>query len=122
VVKVFAILTRRNGIDTQAFIDHYENQHVPLVLSLAPAPLIYKRNYVVRGVPDHRTGPAELGGDSHRTDITDDALAAAKIREASTREDGRQRSVRGPCREPDVLAVTHPGALIHLAAHFSDVL
>jgi hypothetical protein len=49
MVKVFAFLTRRNGIDTQAFIDHYENQHVPLVLSLAPAPLIYKRNYVVRG-------------------------------------------------------------------------
>jgi uncharacterized protein (TIGR02118 family) len=49
MVKMFAFLTRRNGIDTQAFIDHYENQHVPLVLSLAPAPLIYKRNYVVRG-------------------------------------------------------------------------
>lgn len=49
MVKVFAFLTRRNGIDTQAFIDHYENKHVPLVLSLAPAPLIYKRNYVVRG-------------------------------------------------------------------------
>jgi hypothetical protein len=26
-----------------------ENPHVPLVLSLAPAPLIYKRNYLVRG-------------------------------------------------------------------------
>jgi uncharacterized protein (TIGR02118 family) len=49
MVKVFAFLTRRNGIDTEAFIDHYENKHVPLVLSLAPAPLIYKRNYVVRG-------------------------------------------------------------------------
>jgi hypothetical protein len=49
MVKVFAFLTRRNGIDTQAFIDHYENKHVPLVLSLAPAPLVYKRNYVVRG-------------------------------------------------------------------------
>jgi uncharacterized protein (TIGR02118 family) len=49
MVKVFAFLTKRNGIDTQAFIDHYENKHVPLVLSLAPAPLVYKRNYVVRG-------------------------------------------------------------------------
>ena len=49
MVKVFAFLTRRNGLDTEAFIDHYENKHVPLVLSLAPAPLIYKRNYVVRG-------------------------------------------------------------------------
>jgi EthD domain len=49
MVKVFAFLTRRNGLDTEAFIDHYENKHVPLVLSLAPAPLLYKRNYVVRG-------------------------------------------------------------------------
>ena len=49
MVKVFAFLTRRNGLDTEAFIEHYENKHVPLVLSLAPAPLIYKRNYVVRG-------------------------------------------------------------------------
>jgi uncharacterized protein (TIGR02118 family) len=48
-VKVFAFLTKRDGIDTAAFIDHYENRHVPLVLSLAPAPLVYKRNYVVRG-------------------------------------------------------------------------
>jgi uncharacterized protein (TIGR02118 family) len=49
MVKVFAFLTRRNGLDTEAFIEHYENKHVPLVLSLAPAPLVYKRNYVVRG-------------------------------------------------------------------------
>ncbi len=49
MVKVFAFLTRRNGLSTEAFIEHYENKHVPLVLSLAPAPLIYKRNYVVRG-------------------------------------------------------------------------
>jgi EthD domain len=48
-VKVFAFLTKRDGIDTAAFIDHYENRHVPLVLSLAAAPLVYKRNYVVRG-------------------------------------------------------------------------
>ena len=49
MVKVFAFLTKREGIDTKAFIDHYENKHVPLVLSLSPAPAVYKRNYVVRG-------------------------------------------------------------------------
>jgi uncharacterized protein (TIGR02118 family) len=49
MVKVFAFLTKREGIDTQAFVDHYENNHIPLVLSLAPTPLVYKRNYVVRG-------------------------------------------------------------------------
>jgi uncharacterized protein (TIGR02118 family) len=49
MLKVFAFLTKREGLETQAFIDYYENHHVPLVLSLAPPPSMYKRNYVVRG-------------------------------------------------------------------------
>jgi len=47
--KVFAYLTKREGLETEAFIDYYENHHVPLVLSLAPMPVVYKRNYPVRG-------------------------------------------------------------------------
>ncbi|MFG1461620.1 EthD domain-containing protein [Xanthobacter sp. DSM 24535] len=31
------------------FIDYYENNHIPLILSLAPAPPIYKRCYIVHG-------------------------------------------------------------------------
>jgi hypothetical protein len=49
VFKVFAYLYKRPDITTDAFIDYYENHHVPLVLSLAPMPRVYKRNYVVRG-------------------------------------------------------------------------
>ncbi len=45
--KVFAFLNKRDGISTDAFIDYYENNHIPLILSLAPTPLIYKRRYVV---------------------------------------------------------------------------
>ena len=48
MLKVFGFLSKREDIETQAFIDHYENNHVPLVLSLAPTPPVYKRNYVVR--------------------------------------------------------------------------
>jgi hypothetical protein len=47
--KVFGFLTRREGIETQAFIDYYENHHVPLICNLAPAPIVYKRNYLLRG-------------------------------------------------------------------------
>lgn len=47
--KVFAFLARRPDIETAAFIDYYENHHVPLVCSLAPPPLVYKRNYLLRG-------------------------------------------------------------------------
>jgi EthD domain len=50
MLKVFAYLTKREGLATQEFIDYYENHHVPLVLGLASAPpLVYKRNYLVRG-------------------------------------------------------------------------
>jgi hypothetical protein len=49
LLKVFAFLTRREDIETQAFIQHYEDVHVPLICSLAPAPIVYKRNYLVRG-------------------------------------------------------------------------
>jgi uncharacterized protein (TIGR02118 family) len=49
MLKVFGFLTKREDIETHAFIEYYENNHVPLVLSLAPTPIVYKRNYLVRG-------------------------------------------------------------------------
>ncbi|WP_197747388.1 EthD domain-containing protein [Mycobacterium florentinum] len=36
-------------MDTDEFIDYYENQHVPMILSLAAPPLVYKRHYLQRG-------------------------------------------------------------------------
>jgi uncharacterized protein (TIGR02118 family) len=48
--KVFAYLTRRQGSTREEFIDYYENHHVPLVLSLASTPRVYKRNYVRRSL------------------------------------------------------------------------
>jgi uncharacterized protein (TIGR02118 family) len=49
MLKVFAFLNKRKDLKTEAFIDYYENHHVPLVLSLAGTPTIYKRSYLVRG-------------------------------------------------------------------------
>ncbi|MGK3965035.1 EthD domain-containing protein [Sorangium sp. So ce118] len=49
MLKVLAFLTKKEGIDTQAFIDHYEKNHVPFICGLAPTPIVYKRNYLVRG-------------------------------------------------------------------------
>ncbi len=34
--KLFAFLTKRADVSTDAFIDHYETRHVPLVLEVAP--------------------------------------------------------------------------------------
>ena len=52
MLKVLAFLTKREGIETQAFIEYYEKNHVPLICGLAPAPIapiVYKRNYLIRG-------------------------------------------------------------------------
>ena len=47
--KVYGFLKKKEGITTQAFIDYYENHHVPLICRLAPTPDVYKRNYLSRG-------------------------------------------------------------------------
>jgi hypothetical protein len=49
MLKVLSFLSKREGIETRAFISYYENYHVPLVLSLAWGPIVYKRNYLTRG-------------------------------------------------------------------------
>jgi uncharacterized protein (TIGR02118 family) len=46
--KVFGFLSKRAGMEMQDFIDYYEKQHVPLICSLAPTPMLYKRRYLVR--------------------------------------------------------------------------
>ena len=48
MLKVMAFLAKKQGLDTGDLIDYYETHHVPLILSLAPAPAIYRRNYLRR--------------------------------------------------------------------------
>jgi hypothetical protein len=49
MLKILAFLTKTEGMRMQDFIDYYENKHVPLICSLAPTPIVYKRRYLVRG-------------------------------------------------------------------------
>jgi hypothetical protein len=49
MLKILAFLTKREGIETQAFIEYYEKNHVPLICDLAPTPIVYKRNFLMRG-------------------------------------------------------------------------
>src|ERR1700757_2576958 len=49
MIKVFGYLKRKPGLSAQEFADYYEDNHVPLVLSKARLPLVYKRNYIQRG-------------------------------------------------------------------------
>jgi hypothetical protein len=41
--KVSGFLTRKDDLSMEEFIDHYENQRVPLICDSAPEPLVYKR-------------------------------------------------------------------------------
>lgn len=54
VYKVFGMLVRRDGTTKADMRKYYENKHVPLILSLAPPPDTYKRNYVLG---DNDNGP-----------------------------------------------------------------
>jgi EthD domain len=49
MLKIMAFLSKREDLATQAFMEYYENSHVPLIRSLAPTPIGYRRSYLVRG-------------------------------------------------------------------------
>ncbi|GAA4136681.1 EthD domain-containing protein [Leifsonia shinshuensis] len=46
MITTIALLKAREGLGRDEFIDYYENHHVPLILSKAPAPDYYVRNYL----------------------------------------------------------------------------
>lgn len=50
--KVMSFLTKKEGLNTKEFIDYYENNHVPLIASIAPIPDGYKRNYIIGGTEE----------------------------------------------------------------------
>jgi len=43
--KSIALLRRRADLSRDAFIDYYERHHAPLILSLIPGIVDYRRNY-----------------------------------------------------------------------------
>jgi uncharacterized protein (TIGR02118 family) len=49
--KLFAFLKKRDDLTMAAFTAYYEQNHVPLIASLAPAPLAYRRRYLTRENP-----------------------------------------------------------------------
>ena len=48
-MRILSYLVKRDDMATEEFVDYYENHHVPLIVSLAPPPVVYKRHYVQRG-------------------------------------------------------------------------
>ena len=45
MIKSIALLRRRADLSREAFIDYYERHHAPLILSLMPGIVDYRRNF-----------------------------------------------------------------------------
>lgn len=45
--KSIAMLRRRRDLTLQAFVDYYEHRHAPLILSLLPGIVDYRRNFAL---------------------------------------------------------------------------
>jgi uncharacterized protein (TIGR02118 family) len=46
MIKVMALLTCKAGLSRQAFIDYYEQRHAPLIRSISPHIVDYRRNFL----------------------------------------------------------------------------
>jgi uncharacterized protein (TIGR02118 family) len=49
--KLMVFVAKRDGMTMEAFVDHYETRHVPLIARVAPAPAAYRRIYLTRDAP-----------------------------------------------------------------------
>jgi len=56
--KVISFLTKKDGLTLLEFQEYYENHHIPLVLSIAKAPILYKRRYIDRNDQLGNTSPS----------------------------------------------------------------
>lgn len=63
MIKQFAMLTKKPGMSFDAFVDRYENGHVPLIQRLVPFHTGYRRNFVV---PAGGVGLGHVGGAAER--------------------------------------------------------
>lgn len=45
--KVLCLLKKKTGLSDAAFVDYYENHHLPLALKLFPQILKHQRNYLI---------------------------------------------------------------------------
>ena len=74
MITSIALLKARAGLTRAELVDYYENHHVPLILSLAPAPDYYARNYLPE--TDERGFPADFDVLTHMK-FSDEAARSA---------------------------------------------
>lgn len=49
--KLMVFVAKRADLTMEAFVDHYERRHVPLIEKVAPTPAAYRRIYLTRDAP-----------------------------------------------------------------------
>lgn len=87
MLKCVALLKRKAGMPQDAFVAYYETRHAPLIISLAPQILAYRRNYV------DRAGAFEFGGATIDFDVVTELFFADRA---------AYDSFAARCAEPDV--------------------
>src|SRR5689334_16981870 len=93
--KWVALIKRKRGMSRQAFIDHYENVHVPLLKSLLPPMAAYRRNYVRFDDPIVHVDGRQGDGDESSFDVITECIFA-------NRDDAK--AVMDAFQNPDILA------------------
>lgn len=63
MIKLFALLAAKQGLDHEAFVRRYEGGHVPLIERLIPVHSHYRRNFIV---PDGLVSLGHIEGGSGR--------------------------------------------------------
>jgi hypothetical protein len=92
LIKIVALVVKRDDLTAEAFRSYYEHHHAPLIESLSPTVAAYHRSYV-----DHSSlwtstrGTTELGIDAITELWFPDAAAYAVQEEVMRRPDVRRR-------------------------------
>jgi hypothetical protein len=100
---VFMFIARKPGMTLEAFVDHYENKHVPLVLDVLgdAAPIRHARHYLKR-VPAGMDGagvppPLVLIGDAATVDY--DCITTVELRDEAHFQAFNEKFANSPRRK-----------------------
>ncbi|KAF3001918.1 hypothetical protein E8E13_006565 [Curvularia kusanoi] len=100
---VIMLIARKPGMSMEAFIDHYENKHVPLVLEVLgdAQPVRHTRHYLKRqpsnGDSDDVPPPLLYFGDASTIDY--DCITKIELRDAAHFQAFNERFANSPRRK-----------------------
>jgi uncharacterized protein (TIGR02118 family) len=91
MIKIIALIRRKDGITPEQFRDYYETRHVPLIRSLLPGMKDYRRNFLVWDDEHAVRGPRQARYDAVTEVWFDDAETFEAFKQAFAEPKIRQR-------------------------------